>query len=128
MAVPSQVCTPALDRLDLAMHAMFIIEGFSLGANVGATDSPAWPMAVQNKSARGDLDEAVQLGDGRCIGHQQPTLHRGADPAETDGELVDRSGIGGRHTAPRNQTTGQGAVPSEAGRGQARPGDQPKSK
>lgn len=68
--------------------------------------------------AEGDLDDGVQLGDGRRIAHQQAVPDQRADSVESDAELVDSRGVGGGHTAPRSsQAAGQGVVPSRERRG-----------
>ena len=68
--------------------------------------------------AEGDLDGGVQFGDGRRIGHQQPAPDQRADSVEPDAELVDSSGVGKGHTAPRRtEAASQGAVRSRERRG-----------
>jgi hypothetical protein len=74
-------------------------------------------MEMRVAPAEGDLDDGMQLGDSRRIGEQQAAPDQRADSVEPDADLVDRSGIGGGHTAPRStEAAGQGAVPSRKGK------------
>src|SRR5207253_650371 len=70
-----------------------------IGDAVGlAVDDELMEMRVV--PAEGDLDDGVQLGDGRRLGDQQAAPDQWTDSVEPDAELVDSNRVGGGHTAP----------------------------
>src|SRR5689334_7314641 len=67
--------------------------------------------------AEGDLDDGVQLSDGRRITHQQAVPDQRTDTVKPDAELVDSGGVVGGHTAPRSTQWWAGCRAEQGGRG-----------